>query len=283
MSGVSLAVGARPDQPTATAGESTSSTKSGPKQPPPSQLQQQTMMGGLMGSLRVIELQLVAFIMVFSLSGLVPVLDLVFPLFISAYLIVLSRLVFPSPRGRGGATSEIFQGSRLFRLYVILGTAVGLFLPLAYVLGGFARGDNSAVRSATPHLFLLSCQILTENLVSGLSLFSPPIRALVPLMYTVRRVFVILDWTQDVWFQKTLAPNADIAEVGWYWFGKGLAAANLSYFSINLLCFLIPRFLPRAFEKYFNDRDNGEEMHSKMAEDKRSAAAKSQQPEKKSD
>jgi len=89
-----------------------------------------------------------------------------------------------------------------------VGTSIGLFLPLAYVLGGFARGDDHAVRSATPHLFLLSFQILTENLISGLSLFSAPVRAMVPLIYTVRRIFVILDWVYDVWINKTLPANA---------------------------------------------------------------------------
>lgn len=163
--------------------------------------------GGVMGSLRVIELQLVAFIMIFSASGLVPLLDLAFPAFASAYLVVLSRLVFPAPSAP--AAPEIFQGGRLFRAYVVAGTTVGLFLPLAYALGGFARGDDHAVRSATPHLFLLSFQILTENIVSGLSLFSAPVRALVPIMYTVRRIFVVLDWLNDVWVNKTLPANAD--------------------------------------------------------------------------
>lgn len=188
MSGVSLAVS--------------------PPQPSPERRHDQAAMGGVMGSLRVIELQLVAFIMVFSASGLVPLIDLVFPAFTSAYILVLSRLVFPSV-GKSGESPEIFQGSRLFRMYVILGTTVGLFLPLAYVLGGFARGDDHAVRSATPHLFLLSFQILTEKIISGLSLFSAPVRALVPLLYTVRRIFVLIDWTKDVWINKTLPANAD--------------------------------------------------------------------------
>lgn len=91
---------------------------------------------------------------------------------------------------------------------MISGTTIGLFLPLAYVLGDFARGDDHAVRSATPHLFLLSCQILTENVISGLSLFSPPVRALVPLLYTVWRIFVIIDWSKDVWFNKSIPVNA---------------------------------------------------------------------------
>lgn len=163
-----------------------------------------------MGSRRVIELQLVAFIMVFSASGLVPLLDLVFPAFASAYLLVLSRLVFPAHGSVSSGSQEIFQGSKFFRFYVVVGTKIGLFLPPAYVLGGFARGDEHAVRSATPHLFLLSFQILTKNIISGLSLFSPPVRALVPLLYTVRRVFVIIDWIKDVWVKKTLLANAQL-------------------------------------------------------------------------
>jgi hypothetical protein len=61
-----------------------------------------------------------------------------------------------------------------------------------------------------------------------------------------------------------------IQDIAWYWFGRSLAVANLAYFSINLFIFLIPKFLPRAFEIYFRERD---EIESKMAEDKRSAAA----------
>jgi hypothetical protein len=150
-------------------------------------------------------------------------------------------------------------------MYVVLGTTVGLFLPLAHVLGGFARGDDAAVRSATPHLFLLSCQILTENVVGSLGAFSPPVRALVPLLYTVRRVFVIVDWVYDVWANRALTRAATAQEAVWMWFGRYLAAANLLYFSANLFVFLIPRFLPRAFEKYLRMRD---EVCAKTAEDK---------------
>ncbi|OAY32314.1 uncharacterized protein LOC110630328 [Manihot esculenta] len=274
MSGVSLATATRSEPNEVT-------TKATKPQSSPLDKQEQTMVGGIMGSLRVIELQLVAFIMVFSASGLVPLLDLIFPAFASAYILILARLAFPSTGGVSSGSQEIFQGSKFFRLYAIVGTIVGLFLPLAYVLGGFARGDDHAVRSATPHLFLLSFQILTENIISGLSLFSPPVRALVPLLYTGRRMLVILDWIQDVWLNKTLPANAQFKDVGWFWFGRILAAMNLLYFSVNLFGFLIPRFLPRAFEKYFQQRD---ETHWKMAEDKRSAAAnKSQSTDKKAD
>jgi len=160
----------------------------------------------MMGSLRVIELQLVAFVLVFSASGLVPLLDLLFPFFVSIYLVALSRFAFPSYNR--GVSQTVFHGSKAFQFYVIVGTIVGLFLPLAYVLGGFGRGDKLAVKSASPHLFLISFQILTENIISGLSVFSPPVRALVPLMYTVRRIFVDINWIHNVWLDITLPENA---------------------------------------------------------------------------
>ncbi|KAL9420635.1 hypothetical protein AB3S75_038246 [Citrus x aurantiifolia] len=261
MSGASLAVPRNEKDKTTTTDQN----------PPPNARQQQAAVGGdVMGSLRVIELQLVAFITVFSASGLVPLLDLVFPAFASAYLIALSRLAFPAHGNSSSGSQELFRGGKFFRFYVVVGTTIGLFLPLAYVLGGFARGDEDAVRCTTPHLFLLSFQILTENVISGLSMFSSPVRALVPLLYTVKRLFLIIDWINDAWFNKTLPANAEVKDAAWYWFGRVLAVANLAYFASNLFCFLIPLFLPRAFERYFKERD---EIQGKMAEDKRSAAA----------
>ena len=70
-------------------------------------------------------------------------------------------------------------------------------------------------------------------------------------------------------------------DTAWYLFGKGLAVANLAYFSINLFGFLIPSFLPRAFERYFQQRG---EIYAKAAEEKRSAPInKPQLSEKKTD
>lgn len=164
--------------------------------------------GGVMGSLRVVELQLVAFIIVFSASGLVPVQDLVFPVFLSAYAFILSAMVFPSYGGE--KIPDVFKGNRLFQLYVVLGTAMGLFLPLAYVLGGFARGDQQAVRDAAPHLFLLSFQILSENVISGLGIFSLPVRSLLPILYTTRRLFALGDWIVDTWTHEASTGHGDV-------------------------------------------------------------------------
>ncbi|XP_015955808.1 uncharacterized protein LOC107480179 [Arachis duranensis] len=226
----------------------------------------------LMGSLRVIELQLVAFILVFSASGLVSLMDLAFPAFVTIYAFALSRFSFPS---YGSPPQQIFHASRLFQAYVVVGTAVGMFLPLAYVLGGFGRGDQHAVRSASPHLFLLSFQILSENIMSGLSMFSAPVRALVLLMYTIRRISVDIDWLKSEWLNTTLPPNLQFKDVAWFWFGRILALTNLVYYSLNLFGFLIPRFLPRAFERYFQFRG---EIHTKADQDY--VVDKSHSPEK---
>lgn len=219
-------------------------------------------LGGVMGSVSVIDLQLVAFIIVFSASGLVPLLDLGFAVFLSAYACFLSALVFPSY----GASRppDVFKGNRAFQLWVVMGTAIGLFLPLAYVLGGFAQGDTVAVRDAAPHLFLLSFQILTENVINGLGIFSLPVRSLIPILYTTRRLFAIWSWVLGTWIHAGSAKAQGgggagemsplISDQTWTWFGRSLGMANFAYFFINLFFFLIPMFLPRAFENYFSDR-----------------------------
>lgn len=219
-------------------------------------------LGGIMGSLRVIELQLVAFIIVFSASGLVPVVDLAFPVFLTIYAFLLSSFVFPN---YGSADSlQLFKGNRLFQLYVVVGTIIGLFLPLAYVLGGFARNDQESVRAATPHLFLLSFQVLSENLIAGLNIFSVPVRALLPILYSMRRLFSLNGWVMNTWFYAKIGEDVRIQDETWIWFGRALSAANAIYYTINLFGFLIPMFLPRAFESYFEDRANFHKEHPKQ-------------------
>jgi hypothetical protein len=233
-------------------------------------------LGGIMGSLRVIELQLVAFIIVFSASGLVPLLDLAFPVFLSIYAFLLSALVFPN---YGNAESlQVFKGNRLFQLYVVLGTVIGLFLPLAYVLGGFARNDQDSVRAATPHLFLLSFQVLSENLISGLNIFSVPVRALLPILYSMRRLFSLNGWVISTWFTNKVGQDIRIQDEYWVYFGRALSAANAIYYTINLFCFLIPMFLPRAFESYFNDRAQYQAEHPKQEKSSMSSMFPSKLP-----
>ncbi|KAI5073659.1 hypothetical protein GOP47_0011672 [Adiantum capillus-veneris] len=261
MSGLSLAVGPRHGQ--------TKSDKEDDGSPK-----------GLMGSIRTIELQLVAFIVVFSASGLVPVADLLFPVFVTPYLYFLSKFNFPTI-GKEGVSMEVFHGSRMFQLYLVLGTVLGLFFPLAYVLGGFARGDQHAVRASTPHLFLLSVQILSENLVSNLAVWSPPVRAFLVAIYNTRRIFSLADWVYDAFYYVPPPEFPSFRDIAWMWFGRGLASANLVYFIINMFCFIIPRFIPRAFERYQQAKATCEASSKKIADDKGSPNPAKGVPEKK--
>lgn len=213
--------------------------------------------GAIGGSVSFLQIQMIAYIVVFSVSGVVPFTDMAFVVFATIYVLVLSRSVFP-PLGQG-LPPPVFRSHGLFRLWVMLGTVIGLFLPLAYVLGGFSRGDHMAVQGATPHLFLLASQMLTENFMAGLSFFSLPIRALTPILYSARRLVSIGAWIRKVF--ATPVPAATLLETGiaaqWPLFGRCLALANLLFWSLNLFGFLIPFFLPRAFKKHYEMESAG--------------------------
>lgn len=203
------------------------------------------------GSISFMQIQMIAYIVVFSVSGVVPFSDIAFAVLATVYILVLSRSVFP-PIGQD-LPPPVFKSHGLFRLWVVLGTVIGLFLPLAYVLGGFSRGDHKAVQGATPHLFLLASQMLTENFIAGLSFFSLPIRAITPILYSARRLVSIGSWMRKV-FSSTV-PQEGVLVTGiaaqWPLFGRTLALANLIFWSANLFGFLIPLFLPRAFKKHY--------------------------------
>eukprot|EP00850_Spirogloea_muscicola_P002031 SM000007S20991 [mRNA] locus=s7:1339636:1341478:+ [translate_table: standard] len=242
MSGATLAAGAKPIPPRI--GDPMVGTRRPPDQ-----------MGGLMGSLTFMQLQMISFIVVLAASGLVPIEDLLFFAGISVYIIILSRLFFPP--ATDNPAPPVFEGNLFFRGYVSVGAIVGLFLPMAYVLGGFTRGEQRAVKAATPPLFLLACQIFTENLISGLSIFSLP------------------TFARDVPTGHPVSPD-----VGFPLFGRALALANLVFWAFNLFCFLIPMFLPRAFQRHFELQQEAREQSAKSdAEPRRNDNG--QLPEKK--
>eukprot|EP00850_Spirogloea_muscicola_P020328 SM000212S06921 [mRNA] locus=s212:196258:203658:- [translate_table: standard] len=278
MSGATLAAGTKPIPPKI--GDPMVGSRQAPDQ-----------MGGLMGSLTFMQLQMISFIIVLAASGLVPIEDLLFFAGISVYIIILSRLFFPP--ATDNPAPPVFQGNLFFRGYVSVGAIVGLFLPMAYVLGGFTRGEQRAVKAATPPLFLLACQIFTENLISGLSIFSLPVRALVPMLYNTRRLFAISEWAKQACFSHLTAVHQATStcpfaqamrystlacqtfardvpsghpvspDVGFPLFGRALALANLVFWAFNLFCFLIPMFLPRAFQRHFELQQEAKEQSAK--------------------
>jgi hypothetical protein len=83
----------------------------------------------VLNSLTIVDLQLVTFIVVLGTSGNVPLYGLVFPLFASVYIAILSVFVFP-PTSRE-VPPKLFRGSQLFKLYVLAGALIGLVSCLA--------------------------------------------------------------------------------------------------------------------------------------------------------
>ena len=78
---------------------------------------------------------------------------------------------------------------------------------------------------------------------------SLPVRALIPLIYTARRLVTLLSWVRFLFDSEEMrrVPLSD----PWAGFGRGLALTNLGFWSANLGIFIVPCFLPRAFEKHF--------------------------------
>eukprot|EP01018_Ginkgo_biloba_P034220 Gb_07902 [translate_table: standard] len=199
----------------------------------------------IFGPLDFTQLNVLVLIIVFSASGLVSVEDLGFVLLSSIYVYMMSKFVFPSMASQ--IPPNVFGEGRVLGIYVWVGGLVGLFLPLVYIFGGFAEGDRKGVEAAAPHVFLLSCQVLSEGVTFNSRAFSLPIRAFVPIFYNTRRIFTILDWIR-MDFGKGLEA---VAFVKWLQFGRALAVANLIFWSYNLFCFLLPVYLPRAFRTYY--------------------------------
>ncbi|MCO5568553.1 hypothetical protein L7F22_022252 [Adiantum nelumboides] len=150
----------------------------------------------VLGSKRSIELQLLAFMLLFSASGLVPWLDLAFPIFVSLYIFLLARFVFPC-YPMEASRMDVFHGSRFFHLYILVGAFLAFFLPFGFVLGSFSRGEPTAVRAATPHLFLSTAQMVSELVVSGHANISPPCRVILTLLYSSRRISALAHWMLD--------------------------------------------------------------------------------------
>lgn len=229
--------------------------------------------------LSFVQLQMLAFIVVFSASGIVPVVDMLFALFATVYIGVLSLLVFPARRRE--KQMNLFEGSKAFGVYNVLGSALGLFLPLAYVLGGFARSDQRAVLVATPHLFLLACQTLSENIIQDWPTVSFPVRALLSTLYNARRLFTIASWIVSI--QSASSVKASLITGGgevveavssyWPFFGRFLAFGNAVYWSFNLFGLLVPVILPLAFRKYVEE-ESKEEVPAPMLQSKQNGLDK---------
>ncbi|KAH7299033.1 hypothetical protein KP509_25G070200 [Ceratopteris richardii] len=202
----------------------------------------------VLGSKTCIELQLLGFLLVFSLSGLVPPHDIAYPIFVSLYTVLLSKCAFPKYPMQA-SRMNVFYGGRIFHIFILAGTFVGFFLPFAFLLGSFTRGERKAVQAAVPHLFIFIAQTATELYVTGQHNLSPPCRVILSLLYCSRRLSVLSHWTHES-FSQPLHETSEWHDLLWLWFGRCLALANILHCGIYTFCMLIPKFLLRAFDRY---------------------------------
>ena len=227
-----------------------------------------------MGSFSLLQLHVTGLIFVLTSSGLVPILDIAFALFTSVYMVFLNRMVFKPVSA--GKPPNVMVGDGMAQKYAILTAGVGLVLPAGYVLGAFVQGDQKALKAASPHLFLLACQILSENVVFSLDHVSLPIRALVPLFYNTRRLFTLMTWVK-VDMHKGLESVGGMPDghpgtplftaAQWIVMGRVLAVLNIVVWTINLFVFLIPVLLPKTFKKHYEMEIMKSENRAKDARD----------------
>lgn len=190
---------------------------------------------------------LIVLVLVLMASGLVPLDDVLFASFASAYFIAIAKLVYPSPTK--DPPPRIFpREHRLLRPYIAFAGVIAIPFPAAYILGSFVKGDHAAMRLAAPHLFLVACQVLTEIIVASTStVVSLPVRALVPIFYNTRRLFTIAAWLR-LDFGRAADQSVGLP---WILFGRGLAAGNMALWAYNLLGFLVPVYLPLVLKKHY--------------------------------
>jgi hypothetical protein len=211
----------------------------------------------LLGYFSIIQIHVITLVLTLASSGLVPLEDLAFVAFTTLYLAFMNATIF-KPVTKG-PPPNVMAGSKWVQKYALFAAGVGLVAPSGYVLGSFVHGDQRALKATAPHLFLLGCQVLTENVTFRNNRVSLPTRALVPIFYNVRRLFTIVEWVK-VDFQKGVSesmgmhgadPAGPISSHHWILMGRYLAIANLIVWAFNLFFFLIPVFLPRTFRKHY--------------------------------
>ncbi|XP_076899263.1 uncharacterized protein LOC143553085 [Bidens hawaiensis] len=199
------------------------------------------------------QLNSLAVAIVLSASGMVAALDLAFVVFSFFYMYFLSKVAFPTLSQ--SHTCSLDSKSRILRLYTILGAAVGLFLPVAYIFEGVFEGDKEGIKAATPHVFLLASQYFLEE-VAGSFGFSLPMRMLVMVVYNSTRIFALMEWVRCELMKVEEDFHGSSRRL---FMGRVLALVNLVYWGFNLFGFLLPFYLPTAFKSYYSSGKNAKE------------------------
>ncbi|KAF3955008.1 hypothetical protein CMV_019722 [Castanea mollissima] len=199
------------------------------------------------GFLSLRQLNALAVIIIFSASGMVSPEDFAFVIISFFYVYFISKVAFP-PLHPSKEPSVFSPQNKILRLYVFVGAIVGLFLPIAYILHGIFEGDQQGIKAAAPHVFLLSSQIFMEG-VTFSGGFSLPVRAFVPVCYNAKRLFTIDDWLRSEFSKVGEEFGGSKRRL---YVGRGLAIANMAFWSFNIFGFLLPVYLPKALKRYYS-------------------------------
>ncbi len=123
-----------------------------------------------------------------------------------------------------------------YTTWLRLGVVFGYVAPLLYIIQTILDGRQHLSEMIATNLFLLSCQITTED-VSRKVLTPLPIRILIPLIYNSLRLGPLYDWVL-CW--------SDMSQIG-----RVLAVGNFVYWGVNLFMFLIPVAAMKYMRAYF--------------------------------
>lgn len=96
-------------------------------------------------------------------------------------------------------------------------------------------------------MFLLASQVFMEGVASSGG-FSIPIKVFVPVAYNSVRIYSIIDWLKSEISKVDEEYGGSLRRV---YIGRGLAGANMAFWSFNLFGFLLPYYLPMAFHRYY--------------------------------
>ncbi|KAF8380223.1 hypothetical protein HHK36_027705 [Tetracentron sinense] len=198
------------------------------------------------GFLTFRQLNALAVIVVFSASGMVSMEDFTFVIFSLFYAYFISKIAFP-PLNSSTEPPIFGENNKLLGLYVSIGALIGLFLPIGYIFEGIFEGDKEGIKAVAPHVFLLSSQVFMEGVAIS-NRFSLPTRVFVPVFYNSRRIFTIVEWLRS---EIGKVDDEFGGSPRRFYVGRGLAVANLIFWSFNLFGFLLPVYLPRAFKRYY--------------------------------
>jgi hypothetical protein len=206
-------------------------------------------------------------------------LDVLLTSFLSGYIVLLARLssltrwsdnygdsqpMLPAlpPQGHVPRSVSFPLGYRMsqswaYSAWVTTGVLLALVAPLALLLatavkslwGGSGYQTDLLLEYTVRPLFLLVCQVGTENMVSSRS-NNPlplPIRIFVPVAYNTMRLGYLWQWA----FAPYNAVSLAIASRWWLGAMQTVAVANLVYWTVNLFGFLLPIAVIRYMRAHF--------------------------------